>query len=72
MSLTNKPQTIHDLKNSESRVLTVKEEVRSNLIKRMQTGDNTFQGIVGYRDTVIPCVTVLVFYRDTVKREILP
>lgn len=54
MSLTNKPQTIHDLKNSESRVLTVKEEVRSNLIKRMQAGDNTFKGIVGYRDSVIP------------------
>jgi magnesium chelatase subunit I len=33
---------------------TVKQEVRDNLIRKLQTGELLFPGIIGYEDTVIP------------------
>ncbi|MEQ1624924.1 MAG: sigma 54-interacting transcriptional regulator [Sediminibacterium sp.] len=33
---------------------TVKEEIRENLILKMQSKENPFEGIMGYEDTVIP------------------
>src|SRR5512140_2662182 len=33
---------------------TVKDEIRNNLICRVQRGENLFPGIVGYEDTVVP------------------
>ncbi len=35
---------------------SVKEEIRSNLIEKLQQGENTFEGIMGYEDSVIPDV----------------
>ncbi|HXJ96199.1 MAG TPA: magnesium chelatase [Terriglobia bacterium] len=49
-----KPQTIGELKNSAYRSRGVKEELRSNLIKKMGKGEPIFPGIVGYDDTVVP------------------
>ncbi|MFY0653092.1 MAG: sigma 54-interacting transcriptional regulator [Cyclobacteriaceae bacterium] len=33
---------------------TIKQELRANLIKKIKTGENVFDGIWGYEDTVIP------------------
>ena len=33
---------------------TVKDELRTNLIARLGTGDPVFEGVLGYEDTVMP------------------
>ncbi len=47
-------RTIGDLRQSEYRVLSVKEELRKNLVTRIRSGEELFPGIVGYEDTVLP------------------
>jgi magnesium chelatase subunit I len=48
------PQTIAQLRQSEYRVLPVKEEMRKNLIRKIRAGETLFPGIVGYDQSVIP------------------
>jgi magnesium chelatase subunit I len=48
--------TIRELKESGYGPKSIKEEVRQNLIKKLQNKEETFTGIVGYEDTVIPDV----------------
>src|SRR5689334_8485433 len=50
---------------SESRAAnrTVKDELRSNLICKIQRGDDLFPGILGYEDTVVPQVVNAVLSR---------
>ncbi len=50
------PATLRALKESGYRVLPVREELRRNLIQRLEEGIPVFPGIVGYDDTVIPQV----------------
>src|SRR5579863_2591225 len=55
------PETLGDLrayKNFESRLAarTVKDELRDNLICKLQRREPLFPGIVGYEDTVMPQV----------------
>ncbi len=47
-------QTLGELMKSGYRSKTVKEEIRENLILKMQSKENPFEGIMGYEDTVIP------------------
>lgn len=46
--------TLGQLKVSGYQPSSIKEEVRRNLIHKIQTKENPFQGIMGYEDTVIP------------------
>jgi len=48
------PQTIAQLRQSEYRVLPVKEEMRKNLIRKIRADETLFPGIVGYDQSVIP------------------
>ena len=48
--------TLGELKKSGYKPLSVKEEIRKNLICALQKQENTFKGIVGYEETVIPDV----------------
>ena len=53
------PRTIGELKNSRwaeapLRGRTVREEIRSNLLKHLESGGPLFPGIVGYEDTILP------------------
>jgi magnesium chelatase subunit I len=48
--------TLGELKESGYQSKTIKEEIRSNLIKKLQNKEETFTGIVGYEDSVIPDV----------------
>lgn len=49
-----RPTTVGALKAAGYRPRPVKEELRTNLIRKLRTGDALFPGIQGYEDTVIP------------------
>jgi len=48
------PTTIGELRESEYRILPIKEEMRKNLICKLEHEDELFPGIVGYEETVLP------------------
>ena len=54
MTITTRPRTIGELRESGYKVLSIKEELRKNLIQKIRNGEELFPGIVGYEDTVIP------------------
>ncbi len=47
-------RTLGELKKSGYKPKSVKEEIRQNLIRKLQQKETTFPGIIGYDDTVIP------------------
>lgn len=47
-------KTLGDLKASGYESRTIKDELRSNLIKKLKAGESVFQGILGFDQTVIP------------------
>lgn len=54
MTITTRPRTIGELRASGYKVLSVKEEMRKNLMQKIREGEDLFPGIVGYEETVIP------------------
>src|SRR5690349_11709343 len=48
--------TLGELKESGYKSKSIKEEVRQNLINNLQSKTDSFTGIIGYEDTVIPDV----------------
>src|ERR1700732_2016696 len=53
------PRTLAELKNSRwaeppLQGRTVRDEIRSNLLQRLESGDLPFPGIVGYEDPILP------------------
>lgn len=59
----SKPTTLGELRSSGYLARSVKEEMRSNLIAKMRTGENIFHGISGYEDSVIPQIQNAVLSR---------
>src|SRR5947209_18540812 len=62
------PSTLGNLKTSsfsEQRIgaRSVKEELRQNLICKLQKGEDLFPGVVGYDDTVVPQIVNAVLSR---------
>jgi len=56
---SSEPRTFGDLRNSRwaeppYRGRTVREEIRANLLVRLECGTPLFSGIVGYEDTILP------------------
>ena len=51
-----KPRSIRELRAAGYRVLSVKEEMRKNLIGMITRGEQLFPGIIGFDDTVVPQV----------------
>src|SRR6195256_6772846 len=49
-----KIKTLGELKKAGYKNRSVKEEIRENLIRKLQNKETTFPGIIGYEDTVIP------------------
>src|SRR6266480_1651004 len=47
-------KSLGELRESGYRSLTVKDELRANLIRKLQAGEKLFPGISGYDETVIP------------------
>src|SRR5215831_17622173 len=50
----NEAKTLGELKKNGVGVLSVRDEMRKNLVQRLETGKRILPGIVGYDDTVIP------------------
>jgi magnesium chelatase subunit I len=46
--------TLGELKASGYKPKSIKEEIRENLIARLKKGEETFPGIIGYEETVVP------------------
>lgn len=51
------PKTLGELKQTDYKVLSVKDEIRKNLVERLQNKEEIFPGIIGYEKTVIPAIT---------------
>ncbi|MEO8583775.1 MAG: sigma 54-interacting transcriptional regulator [Flavitalea sp.] len=49
-----KISTLGELKKSGYKTKSIKDEIRENLITRLQNNTTTFNGIIGYEETVIP------------------
>jgi magnesium chelatase subunit I len=47
-------KTLGQLRRDEYRILPVREEMRKNLIRKLQNGEELFPGIIGYQASVIP------------------
>ena len=54
MPAANKSRTIGQLRRSRYQVLSIREELRNNLIAKIRAEEIVFPGIVGFDDTVIP------------------
>ncbi|MGH2449109.1 MAG: magnesium chelatase [Chloroflexota bacterium] len=50
------PTTIGELRESEYQVRPIKEEMRRNLLGRIERNEELFPGIVGFEETVVPQV----------------
>jgi len=51
-----RPTTLADLRESGWTSRTVKEELRRNLVARLEAGDDLFPGVLGYESTVVPAI----------------
>jgi magnesium chelatase subunit I len=64
------PQTLGELRGSREysetrlRTRTVKDELRENLIRRLQARETIFPGIIGYEDSVVPQIVNAVLSRQ--------
>jgi magnesium chelatase subunit I len=54
MTNQNLPKTLGELRESGHSVVSVREELRRNLIGKLRSGESIFNGVMGYEDTVIP------------------
>ena len=52
--MADKPSTLGELRKSGYKPLTIREEIRNNLIHKIQKGEDLFPGIIGFDDSVIP------------------
>ena len=52
--MPGKPNTLGELRDSGYKALTIREEIRNNLIAKIESGAELFPGIIGFDDSVIP------------------
>jgi magnesium chelatase subunit I len=62
----NKPKTVGELKAAGYQVVPVKEEMRRNLIAKLQRKEQLFPGIIGYEQTVIPALVNAILARHDI------
>jgi len=53
-SIAAKPQTLGEIRSSGYLPRSVKDEMRSNLIAKLRSGERLFPGILGYDESVVP------------------
>merc|ERR1711916_175514 len=53
-AMTDRPRTLGELRASGYAPISVKAEMRRNLLRKLRSGEPLFPGIVGYDDTVLP------------------
>ena len=49
-----KPKTLGELKKSPYQSVSIKDEMRANLLRKLAAGETIFPGIIGFDDTVTP------------------
>lgn len=54
--MNNRPRTLRELRESGYRSVSVKQELRHNLLEKLRRRESLFPGIHGYDDTVLPQV----------------
>ncbi|MGY6558709.1 MAG: magnesium chelatase [Nitritalea sp.] len=59
-------RTLGELKASGYRPKSIKTELRDNLIRAMMAGEQVFEGIWGYEDTVIPAVETAILSKHNI------
>ena len=59
-------KTLGDLKKSNYRPHSIKDEMRDNLIKYLKNNENPFRGIIGYEDTVVPELQTAILSRHNI------
>lgn len=62
----SKINTLGDLKKSAYTAQSVKDELRKNLIARLQSGTSTFPKVLGYENTVIPALEHAILARHSI------
>ncbi|MEM1108814.1 MAG: sigma 54-interacting transcriptional regulator [Planctomycetota bacterium] len=63
MSDHPKPATLGQLRETDYRYRSVKQELRENLIARLKEGGEVFPGVRGYDNTVLPQIVHAIFSR---------
>ena len=59
-------KTLGELKKSEYKSRSVKDELRQNLIQQLQKREGGFEGIIGFEDTVIPDLQTAILSRHNI------
>jgi magnesium chelatase subunit I len=54
--MTKRPRTLGELNERKHPPLSVRDEIRKNLIQKLRTGEKLFPGVVGFQESVIPQV----------------
>jgi len=62
----DKIKTLGKLKESDYRFRSIKDEMRENLIKQLKSGNQIFNGIIGYEETVIPDIQSAILSRHNI------
>lgn len=57
---TERPSTLAELRESGWRSKTVKQEIHDNFLRRLQSGEELYPGIIGYDDTVLPELNIAI------------
>ena len=58
MPATVRPSNLKELRDSGWTSRTVKQEIRDNFLRMLQSGEELFPGIIGYENTVIPEINI--------------
>src|SRR6476469_6446814 len=58
LNASRRPATLQQLRDSGWESKSVKDEIRSNFLRQLQSGEDLFPGIVGYENTVIPEINI--------------
>ena len=58
--------TLGKLKKSGYKTVSIKDELRNNLIKSLKNSHNPFEGILGYDDSVIPDIQTAILSRHNI------
>ena len=58
MNPSDRPTTLQQLRQSGWQSRSVKDEIRANFLRHLQSGEDLFPGIVGYENTVIPEINI--------------
>jgi magnesium chelatase subunit I len=58
ISSQSRPVTLQQLRASGWKSRTVKQEIRDNFIRQLQSGEELYPGIIGYENTVIPEINI--------------